>query len=499
MTVTVVTTVRTTCTVVLVTRTGLRTNHLCGSTTDSGVGYTLVAVAVVTTLRTTGVGVLVAGAGQRTDPLGITRTVSAVGRTLVTERLLRTAVVVTTVGARCRAPGTVHTNVDTSAVTQLHTVSEVASIQATVTEVTCTAIATGLVAAPLVTGRSGLTDLLNRARALSTSRCTGVAVTVVTAVGAVTNLSSGPLVTGEGCDTALDVAAVTASVTRSTGVAVAVVAAEGAAANLAGCVTRTVVLTSLNIATRASLGSSGTSTTACRTSSTRAQVTRGGTRQTTGELHGVVTEGASSRTVGATDVTVTVPCSTTSVVTGCLAIPDVSSAGSHTELDRVTATAISPSHTSVTVTVGTSRSATVGVVVSVSSRGRHTDLLGRATTHSCTRCTSVAVTAVATLRTASVGVHVTRRSQATNPLGRTATCSAVGRTLVTERALYKAAVVTTVGTSRCAPASVHTDVHVSTVTCLRTMSIARTVQATVTVVTRTSIATSLVVVPLVTQ
>ena len=262
VTVTGLTSIRTAGVAVLVPGAGNHTDLLGVSTTGAATRRTLVAVTVVTTLRTAGVGVLVTGAGQRADSLGRTATGSTVRGTLITVSLLDTAVVVTTVGARGRAPASVHTNVHASSITQLDTVSEGAAVQATVTEVTRTTIGTGLVAAPLVAGTGRLTDLLHGARTLASTRCTRVAVSIVTAVGADTNLTRGPLVSGQGCGTAFHVGSVTAASTWCTGIAMSVVTTIAAGTNLAGAVAGAVRLTSLDISTGASFRTGCTDTTA---------------------------------------------------------------------------------------------------------------------------------------------------------------------------------------------------------------------------------------------
>ena len=173
---------------------------------------------------------------------------------------------------------------------------------------------------------------------------------------------------------------------------------------------------------------------------------------------GAVTEGAARGTGCATDITVTVPCSTTSIGTGSLSIPDVSTTGRHTTLNSRAATTIASCNTSIAVAIGTSGRATAGVVVLVTGAGHNTDLLGITATGSGVGLTLVAVTVVTTLWTTAIGVLPSAAGCCTNACGCTATGAGVGSTLVTEGLLRGAIVVAAVGTRGCTPASVHTDV-----------------------------------------
>ncbi len=128
----------------------------------------------------------------------------------------------------------------------------VVAVQSTVAVVACTAVATGLVAAPLVSCRGRLTHLLNRAGALSTSWDTTVAVTVVTAISRVAELRRCPLVTRAGHVTSLNVGSRALSTSRRTLVAVTVVATVGTAAAIHPVVDTARELTRLRRTTGAS-------------------------------------------------------------------------------------------------------------------------------------------------------------------------------------------------------------------------------------------------------
>ncbi len=133
--------------------------------------------------------------------------------------------------------------------------------QATVAVVAGAAVATGLVAAPVVSCRGRHTDLLLGTCALTTSGSTAVAVAVVTAVVGVAELVGTPFVTRAGRGAALGITARAASGSRFTLVAVTLVAAIGAVTGLRLGVARTIGLTDLGLV-------AGTSTRTKRTGST---------------------------------------------------------------------------------------------------------------------------------------------------------------------------------------------------------------------------------------
>ncbi len=232
--------------------------------------------------------------------------------------------------------------------------SVVAAVQSTVAVVALTAIATGLVAAPLVSCRGRLTHLLNRAGALSTSWDTAVAVAVVTAVACRANLAGAPLVTREGRGAAFHVAVVAATGSRSTGVAEAVVAAEATGTGLRGGVARAIGRTGLDIAARASLGTGHTCTTGGGTGGSCAQVSSRVARGATGVLLGTVTEGTSRCTVHTTDLAVAVPVTGAAIATGDSRHPLVSTSRRVTSLSVGAVTAIAAEDTGIAVSVGTS-------------------------------------------------------------------------------------------------------------------------------------------------